>query len=88
MATAAAEKRRLLERLVQVDRQAANLARLRQEIHEAISHVGVEISGTATGYDRRVLDQLRMNLDELDRSIELMRNAVTEGRSFVAQVPE
>jgi hypothetical protein len=88
MATSAAEKRRLLDRLGQVDRQAASLARLRDEIDKAVSQVGTAIGGTATGFDRKVLDQLQLNLDELDRSIELMRNAVIEGRRFAAQVPE
>jgi len=88
MATSAAEKRRLLERLGQVERQAASLTQLKQQIHEAVSQVDSAIAGTATGYDRKVLDQLQMNLEELDRSIELMRNAVIEGRNFVATVPE
>ncbi|SHN46820.1 hypothetical protein [Cryptosporangium aurantiacum] len=88
MATSAAEKRRLLERLSQVDRQAASLTLLRQQIHEAVSQVDSAIAGTATGYDRKVLDQLQRNLDELDRSIELMRSAVIEGRNFAARVPE
>ena len=88
MATAAAEKRRLLARLGEVDRQAASLDNLRQQIRDAVAEVSAEIAGSATGHDRRILDLLRMNLEELDRSILLMRNAVEAGREFVAQVPE
>ncbi|MFG1927511.1 hypothetical protein [Cryptosporangium sp. NPDC048952] len=88
MATAAAEKRRLLARLGEVDRQAASLDNLRQQIRDAIAEVGAEIAGSVTGQDRRILELLQLNLEELDRSIQLMRNAVEAGRDFVAQVPE
>lgn len=88
MATAAAEKRRLLAQLGEVDRQAASLDNLRQQIRDAVAEVSAEIAGSASGQDRRILDLLQLNLEELDRSIQLMRNAVEAGREFVALVPE
>lgn len=88
MATAAAEKRRLLLQLGEVDRQAASLENLRQQIRDAVAEVRTEVAGAASGFDRRILDQLQMNLDELDRSIALMRDAVKAGRDFVGLVPE
>jgi predicted nucleic acid-binding Zn-ribbon protein len=86
MATPEATKAQLLARLTQIDQQAASLMRLRRQIEDAVSEVTATIAGAASGEDRKVLDELRLNLDQLDRSIRLMRSAVVQGRRFAASV--
>lgn len=82
MTTPAAAKAVLLGRLRRAEEQAESLARLKDQIHEAIAQVDTAISGSATGIDRHALAELQANLDELDRLVRTMRAAVVEGRRF------
>ena len=82
MSTPAAAKAVLLGRLRRAEEQAESLARLKEQIREAVAQVDMAISGSATGVDRRALAELQANLDELDRLVRTMRAAVLEGRRF------
>jgi len=86
MATPEATKAQLLARLRDVEQQSASLLRLRQQIEDAVADVTATVAGSASGEDRKVLAELRLNLDQLDDSIRLMRSAVTQGRNFAATV--
>jgi hypothetical protein len=82
VSTQATSKQLLLDRLRRAEEQAASLDRLKQQIQEAVAQVDAVISGSATGVDRKILAELQVNLDQLDRLVMQMRAAVIEGRRF------
>lgn len=86
MATSAVSKQLLLDRLNKVDRQTTSLSTLKAKVQRAVDQVEIAIGGAATQADRRVLEQLLMNLNELQSSIDSMRSAVTKGREFASTV--
>ena len=59
-----------------------SLATLRRQVEEEVSAVTAEIGGSATASDVRAVAQLRASIEELDRVIGLVRNAVTDGQRF------
>jgi hypothetical protein len=72
----------ILRRLDAAQRHADDLMALRRQINEAIAAVNDAIGGSASGTDRRILADLQLSLEEIDRILTRLRTAIADGRRY------